>query len=110
MKAVRTAGIAELCWGARDDATGMLKPGAVPEHERQGQFEVCTEPSGQRRFWFVCPGHCKGLTAIALRPVVDGSVQSWEFDGNMDAPTLRPSINHTGCWHGWLTSGEFTAC
>ena len=50
------------------------------------------------------------IMAIALRPVVDGSPQSWEFDGNIDAPTLRPSINHVDCWHGWLTAGQFTAC
>lgn len=110
MKAVRTEGLAELCWNTHDEDTGMLKPGTVPEAQRQGQFEVCTEPSGQRRFWFVCPGHCKALTAIALRPVVDGSAQSWEFDGNLEAPTLQPSINHVGCWHGWLKNGEFTSC
>lgn len=109
MKAVHTPGLAELCWDAYDD-DGNLLPGSTPEYQRQGQFDVCTEPSGQRRFWFVCPGRCKGLTAIALRPVLDGSGQSWEFDGNLDAPTLRPSINHLGCWHGWLTSGEFTSC
>lgn len=75
-----------------------------------GQFEVITEPSGQRRFWFVCPGPCRRMSAIALRPVVDGSSQSWEFDGDLAAPTLQPSINHVGCWHGWLTGGEFKGC
>lgn len=80
-----------------------------PDHPPEGAFEAVTEPSGQGRFWFVCPG-CKWISAIALRPVVDGSPQSWEFDGNTEAPTLRPSINHVGCWHGFLTAGQFTAC
>lgn len=77
-----------------------------PDDYSPDDFEVITEPSGQRRFWFICPG-CKSITAIALRPVVDGSPQSWDFDGNMEAPTLNPSINHVGCWHGWLRNGEF---
>ena len=108
MRAVYTAGLAELCWDAYDD-DGRPQPGATPEYERQGQFDVTTEPSGQRLFWFVCPGRCKSLSAIALRPVVDGSAQSWDFDGNLDAPTLNPSINHVGCWHGWLRTGEFVS-
>ena len=77
-----------------------------PDAYSDDAFEVVTEPSGQRRFWFICPG-CKFISAVALRPVVDGSPQSWDFDGNMDAPTLHPSINHVGCWHGWLRNGEF---
>lgn len=72
----------------------------------RGQFEIVTEPTGQKRLWFICPG-CGRHTAIALRPVVDGSPQSWEFDGNEQAPTLKPSIKHVGCWHGWLTAGVF---
>lgn len=76
----------------------------------QGKFDVVTEPGGQRRFWFVCPGRCKALAPLALRPVADGSAQSWEWNGNVEAPTLQPSINHVGCWHGWLTAGVFTPC
>lgn len=79
MQAIHTPGLSEF-----------------PDHPPVGAFEVETEPSGQRRFWFVCPG-CKAISAIALRPVVDGSPQSWDFDGNTEAPTLTPSINHVGC-------------
>jgi hypothetical protein len=78
--------------------------------KHQGAFEFMTAPHGQRRFVFVCPGRCKALTFIAIRPVVDGSPQSWEWDGNAEAPTLSPSIHHVGCWHGWLRHGEFTSC
>ncbi len=94
MKAIHTPGLSTLY--LEGDANGC-------------RFDINTEPSGQRRFWFVCPG-CKSLSAIALRPVVDGSRQSWAFDGNLEAPTLDPSINHIGCWHGWLRGGEFTSC
>ena len=89
----------------------MHTPGLseFPDHPAPEAFEVVSEPSGQRRFWFVCPG-CRFITAVALRPVVDGSPQSWDFDGNIQAPTLSPSINHVGCWHGWLTAGVFRSC
>ena len=75
-----------------------------------GDFEITTEPSGQRQFWFRCPGKCGCVAPLALRPVVNGAAQSWDFDGNEDAPTLHPSINHVGCWHGWLRAGEFVSC
>lgn len=32
---------------------------------------------------------------------------TWHWDGNLDAPTLTPSINCLRCWHGWLKAGEF---
>jgi hypothetical protein len=112
MKAVHTPGLAELCWNAFDDETNQLLPGATPEYKRQGQFDVVVEPSGQKRFWFVCPGQCKGLSALAIRPVVVdiGNQHSWDWNGSTGAPTLTPSINHVGCWHGWLTDGEFKSC
>lgn len=99
MKAVHRPGLSDLLFD--DDP--------IDPHRRceRGEFEVIVEPSGQRRFWFVCPGQCKSISAIALRPVVDGSAQSWEWDGNAEAPTLHPSINHVGCWHGWLKAGVF---
>jgi hypothetical protein len=76
-----------------------------------GEFEISKDEStGQRWFWFKCPGPCRSVSAIALRPVVvPGSRPSWEFDGNEDAPTLTPSINHVGCWHGWLRSRVFSS-
>jgi hypothetical protein len=43
---------------------------------------------------------------IALRPETLGNGHSWEFDGNLDAPTIRPSIDGgAGRWHGWITKG-----
>lgn len=77
---------------------------------QRGDFEVVTEPGGQRRFWFCCPGPCKSIAPLTIRPVVNNDPQSWELSGTPEAPTLRPSINHVGCWHGWLTDGVFTPC
>jgi len=30
----------------------------------------------------------------------------WHWDGNREAPTLTPSINVIGYWHGWLQAGK----
>lgn len=29
----------------------------------------------------------------------------WQWNGNREAPTLTPSINVVGRWHGWLREG-----
>lgn len=89
MKAVKTPGLA-----------------ATPcDIHPRGAYEIRRADNGQPlAFWFVCPG-CGTTSALALRP--SPAPQSWAFDGNDDAPTLKPSINHVGCWHGWLTAGEF---
>lgn len=105
MKAVHTPGLSKVIGIEDDDAFAAAHAALQP-----GQFEIDATPAGQRRFWFVCPGPCKSLAPLALRPVVDGSAQSWDFDGNVAAPTLSPSINHVGCWHGWLQGGEFRPC
>jgi hypothetical protein len=69
--------------------------------------------------WFVCPG-CKqrneDSTGLKRIPVGDtqGKEPSWTFDGNLEAPTLSPSIltrvnypdkNHV-C-HSFLRAGHF---
>lgn len=95
MKAVHRPGLAK----SYDDPGFDSKP---------GEFEF-VEDRGQRRMWFVCPG-CSVIGAIAIRPVVDGSSASWDWDLNVETPTLVPSINHVGCWHGWLTNGQFVSC
>jgi hypothetical protein len=96
-------GLNDRLW---DDDCGA----AVPK----GAFEVTTdEKSGQRWFWFKCPGACASIAPIALRPVAAATragEPSWELSGTDAAPTLKPSINHVGCWHGWLTDGVFKIC
>jgi hypothetical protein len=30
----------------------------------------------------------------------------WQWNGSLDSPTLTPSINVIGKWHGYLTDGK----
>lgn len=54
-----------------------------------------------------CPCGCGHTGALAFRP---HQSPSWEWDGNVDAPTLSPSVHHVGHWHGWLRAGIWTSC
>ena len=34
----------------------------------------------------------------------------WHWDGNLDKPTLTPSIHHVGVWHGYMRAGRLESC
>lgn len=66
---------------------------------------------GLQRFWYCCPCGC-GRTAPLLvgngfKPV---NGPSWNWNGSASEPTLTPSVNHKGHWHGWLRGGYWEAC
>lgn len=74
---------------------------------KRGEYEIT-----EHGMWLVCPGCCT-LTLLPFgvseghKP---GGVHRWQLSGTPDKPTLTPSINHPGCWHGWLKDGQFTSC
>lgn len=79
-------------YDADGDACGWRnpKPGERPTHL------YLIEPTGQRAF-------------LAIRPARQANGHSWEWDGDLDRPTLTPSINAgPGGWHGWLRQGVLT--
>lgn len=53
---------------------------------------------------YCCPCGCGATSALNFRPYPS---PSWEWDGNVEAPTLQPSVHHVGHWHGWLRAGEW---
>lgn len=62
---------------------------------------------------FVCPG-CQSMgyeSGIHMLPVNSPSKSpSWNFNGNLEAPTLSPSIltkTHGGVCHSFLENGVF---
>lgn len=70
-------------------------------------------PGAEGRFVFAClkrGGFCgEIIIGNGFKPQ-HGAAPTWQWDGNADKPTLTPSINCRGCWHGWLTAGEFKEC
>lgn len=51
---------------------------------------------------YCCPCGCGALGSLAFRPHPS---PSWQWDGNVETPTLAPSVHHVGHWHGWLLQG-----
>lgn len=42
------------------------------------------------------------------RPNPNGA--QWSLSGKRDEPTLSPSLNWVGVWHGWLQDGYLKSC
>lgn len=91
--------------GTEDDISLLAQPGDF----RWTGFEGGELPG---RMMFRCPCGCDIIAGITVKPVCK---TGWEWDGNLDKPTVTPSIaisvddsgNH---WHGYLTDGVFRSC
>lgn len=44
-------------------------------------------------------------------PITTGEKQAqcWLWDGNREAPTISPSIDIVGVWHGFIRNGELVS-
>jgi len=93
--------------GKRVSDTDALKaPGDFVFEDARG--EATTEPAKAFSLVFACPTTgrwCGGIRIGVKAKPPHGP--SWEWDGNLDQPTLAPSINCVGgCkWHGFLRKG-----
>ena len=77
-----------------------------------GSFHVEEEDEGGvRDFYYCCPCGCGaiGMMFVGENFKPDES-PSWEWNGSLEKPTLRPSVHHVGHWHGWLTDGVWRSC
>lgn len=64
-------------------------------------------PENVHRFAFRCR-QSKSFCSLNLRGRGhDVPQRSWRWDGNIDRPTLSPSINCRDCWHGFIEAGMF---
>jgi len=63
----------------------------------------------------VLPG-LNGQPVHSYQPVVRGApvsepgLNAWGWDGNIEAPTLSPSILLHNQWHGFLRAGRLESC
>ena len=76
-----------------------------------GSFFVEPHGDGDFSFWYRCPCGCglQGPLLVGRERKPDIS-PSWTWNGSTDKPTLQPSVNHEGHWHGWLIDGEWKVC
>lgn len=80
----------------------------MPAIPKPGAFWWQGDPP--TRMSFVCPCGCGSIGGVGVGPAQAPAV--WEWNGDMDKPTVRPSILFlSGCkWHGFLTDGVFRSC
>lgn len=73
------------------------------------------DPVSPKRLYYVCPCGCSEWRQIPVR--MEGAAgTAWVWNGDVDRPTLTPSIQHVAnradkcSWHGFLTNGEWVTC
>lgn len=89
-----------------------LRAEIPPQADRPGSFcftQKYGDPDDAPVFGihYVCPCGCGAHGSIAFRGRGYDNRPEWDWDGDREYPTLKPSIQrNTGCrWHGWLTRG-----
>lgn len=77
-----------------------------------GEYFFGREVDGDTEYDVIYMRHPRSTTPCRL-PLNVGKTKdrgdTWQWDGNRDCPTLKPSISHRkpGGWHGYLTAGRF---
>lgn len=68
-----------------------------------------TQPDQVHRVAFRCRGGDRWCSINLRGRGHDIQKMSWQWDGNVDRPTLEPSINCNSdkCWHGFITAGVY---
>lgn len=69
-------------------------------------LQARSDPS-KSEFVYLCPCGCgvTGRLLVARDTKPSGPRPSWLLSGPEGTPTLEPSVNHVGHWHGWLRNG-----
>lgn len=95
--------------GRRVETAGDLKTPGDFTFQTLG-YKSTTDQAIINRLNFACPntGLPCGAILIGLKEKPSAK-PSWRWDGNLDRPTLKPSINCVGgCgWHGFVIEGNF---
>lgn len=69
------------------------------------------ERAGVRRVLYIhLPGETRWGAIQVARGATPPEDRVWGWDGNEDAPTINPSIDSRGVWHGWLRAGRLVSC
>jgi hypothetical protein len=74
--------------------------------------EVATVGAKEYRYrvlWAKYPDGCMACLPINMPQEVKAAGirgASWGFDGNLERPTLTPSVHHIGHWHGYVRAGR----
>jgi hypothetical protein len=71
------------------------------------------QPQGRRgiwALWYRCPCGCGEIDRLSVganfKPPTG---PSWNWNTSTSEPSLTPSVNRKGHWHGWLRDGFWEA-
>lgn len=94
--------------------------GNIPAHHRPdqpGEWQIIGANGAADRILYGCPLRPGQSCNVPISPNTTAGGHTWTWDGNMEKPTLQPSINClaerngeqlAGCgWHAHITGGEF---
>jgi hypothetical protein len=74
--------------------------------EKPGDFKYS---EGCDCIYIWMPG-MSGPDAIEIQHGNQGGLRVWGWDGNIEKPTLTPSLHVPGVWHGYLKKGRLESC
>ena len=85
----------------------------MDEDGRPGAFELyAPNEHNKGEIYFICPNGRRCGVPIRNGEPANTGTHRWGFDGNVVAPTIKPSINcngPSGCgWHGFISAGRLT--
>lgn len=86
---------------------------AFDRNRHPGSFMLIPRQTpGLFEFDYFCPCGCgvQGSLLIGEGFKPGGERPSWRWNGSRTEPTLDPSVNHVGHWHGWLRNGYWEVC
>ncbi len=91
-------------------ANGEQTPGDFAWEFDFTHFEHGAKETDERLTFYMClPGERRWVP-IHVRRGAPGDDKTWGWDGNLDRPTMTPSILNPDEWHGYLRSGRFESC
>lgn len=77
-----------------------------------GAFCIAEEANGHAMYMKLPNGFAGVLTLSKSGSHHDPGAGKycWHWDGNLEKPTLTPSVHQLGCWHGWIRNGRMESC
>lgn len=76
----------------------------------RGEFGYRRHEDGRIKWIVFWPRDCPCEILIPIAPQRLSNGHTWTLSGAEEAPTLSPSVNAVGIWHGWLRDGVATQC
>lgn len=73
--------------------------------ERAGDYAFAPyDSSPPTHIWLAVPSTKRQAGWESARLPITGG--GWTWNGDIDKPTLSPSVHTVGVWHGWVRDGQ----